>query len=151
MIMVTHVLVNAVDPTMPSSLSPTLVQGVLRDQMGYQGVIITDNLWMKGVSLRYSLPEAAVLAVLAGDDLLEGPWNPATMNDVLNGLRNAVNSGRISQDRIDQSVRRILTLKAQYGILPLRQGASNGANPQALEGQRQALGASDRPRAMGAA
>jgi beta-N-acetylhexosaminidase len=119
--------------------------------MGYQGVIITDNLWMKGVSLRYSLPEASVLAVLAGDDLLEGPWNPATMNDVLNGLRNAVNSGRISQDRIDQSVRRILTLKAQYGILPLRQGASNGANTQALEGQSQPLGASDRPRAMVAA
>jgi beta-N-acetylhexosaminidase len=151
MIMVTHVLVNAIDPDMPSSLSPKLVQGILRDQIGYQGVIITDNLWMKGVSLRYSLPEASVLAVLAGDDLLEGPWNPATMNDVLNGLRNAVNSGRISQDRIDQSVRRILTLKAQYGILPLRQGASNGANTQALEGQSQSLGASDRPRALLAA
>ena len=70
--------------------------------------------------------------MLAGDDLLEGPWNPATF-DVLNGLRDAVNSGRISQDRIDQSVRRILTLKAQYGILPLRQGASNGANTQTLQ------------------
>jgi beta-N-acetylhexosaminidase len=148
MIMVTHVLVNAIDPDMPSSLSPKLVQGILRDQMGYQGVIITDNLWMKGVSLRYSLPEAAVLAVLAGNDLLEGPWNPATMSDVLNGLRNAVNSGRISLDRIDQSVRRILTLKAQYGILPLRQGASNDANSQALEGQSQSLGASERPRSM---
>jgi beta-N-acetylhexosaminidase len=127
------------------------VQGTLRDELGYQGVIITDNLWMKGVSLRYSLPEASVLAVLAGDDLLEGPWNPATMNDVLTGLRNAVTSGRISLDRIDDSVRRILTLKAQYGILPFRQGASNGANTQALESQRQSLGASDRPRAMVAA
>jgi beta-N-acetylhexosaminidase len=148
MIMVTHVLVNAIDPDMPSSLSPKLVQGILRDQMGYQGVIITDNLWMKGVSLRYSLPEAAVLAVLAGNDLLEGPWNPATMRDVLNGLRSAVNSGRISQQRIDESVRRILTLKAQYGILPLRQGAANGANAQTLDGASQSLAASDRPRAM---
>lgn len=147
MIMVTHVLVNAIDPSMPSSLSPKMVQGILRDQMGYQGVIITDNLWMKGVSLRYSLPDAAVLAVLAGNDLLEGPWNPTTMRDMLNGLRSAVNSGRISQDRIDQSVRRILTLKAQYGILPMRQGAA-GANTQALEGQSQSLSASDRPRAL---
>jgi len=147
MIMVTHVLVNAIDPDMPSSLSPKLVQGILRDQMGYQGVIITDNLWMKGVSLRYSLPEAAVLAVLAGNDLLEGPWNPSTMSSVLNGLRNAVNSGRISQDRIDQSVRRILTLKAQYGILPLHHGAAS-QNTHALEGQSQSLSASDRPRAM---
>jgi beta-N-acetylhexosaminidase len=151
MIMVTHVLVNAVDPNMPSSLSPKLVQGLLRDQMGYQGVIITDNLWMKGVSLRYDLPEASVLAVLAGDDLLEGPWNPSTMASVLNGVRNAVNSGRISQQRIDQSVARILTLKAQYGILPLRQGAANGANTQSLESQSRSLGASDRPRALPAA
>jgi beta-N-acetylhexosaminidase len=150
MIMVTHVLVDAIDPDMPSSLSPKLVQGILRDQMGYQSVIITDNLWMKGVSLRYSLPEAAVLAVLAGNDLLEGPWNPSTMSSVLNGLRNAVNSGRISQDRIDQSVRRILTLKAQYGILPLHQGAAS-PNTQALEGQSLSLGASDRPRAIVAA
>jgi beta-N-acetylhexosaminidase len=148
MIMVTHVLVNAIDPDMPSSLSPKLVQGTLRDELGYQGVIITDNLWMKGVSLRYSLPDASVLAVLAGDDLLEGPWDPATMGDVLNGLRDAVNSGRISQDRIDQSVRRILTLKAQYGILPLHQDAANGANTQALESQSKTLGASDRPRAL---
>jgi beta-N-acetylhexosaminidase len=147
MIMVTHVLVNAIDPDTPSSLSPKLVQGVLRDELGYQGVIITDNLWMKGVSLRYSLPDAAVLAVLAGNDLLEGPWNPATMRDVLNGLRSAVNSGRISQDRIDQSVARILTLKAQYGILPIRQEAT-GANTQALQGQSQSLSASDRPRAL---
>ena len=63
-----------------------------------------------------------MLSVLAGDDLLEGPWNPATLRDVLNGRRDAYTSGRISQNRIDQSVRRILTLKAQYGILPLRQG-----------------------------
>jgi len=119
MIMVTHVLVQAIDPSMPSSLSPKVVQETLRDEMGYQGVVITDNLWMKGVSLRYSLGEASVLAVLAGDDLLEGPWNPGSMRGVLDALKNAVQSGRISMDRIDQSVRRILTLKAKYGILPL--------------------------------
>jgi beta-N-acetylhexosaminidase len=146
MIMVTHVLVNAIDPSMPSSLSPKLVQGILRDELGYQGVIITDNLWMKGVSLRYSLAEASVLAVLAGNDLLEGPWNPTTMRDVLNGLRNAVNSGRISQQRIDESVRRILTLKAQYGILPLRQGAASGATAYGMESA--SLSASERPRAI---
>jgi beta-N-acetylhexosaminidase len=119
MIMVTHVLVNAIDPNMPASLSPKMVDGVLRGQLGYQGVVITDNLWMKGVSLRYSLGEAGVLAVLAGDDLLEGPWSPGTLRSMLNAMRDAVNSGRISQDRIDLSVRRILTLKAKYGILPL--------------------------------
>src|SRR5262249_52906545 len=72
MIMVTHVLVQAIDPGMPSSLSAKVVQGTLRDQLGYQGVVITDNLWMKGVSLRYSLGAAPVPAVVAGDHLLEG-------------------------------------------------------------------------------
>jgi beta-N-acetylhexosaminidase len=119
MIMVTHVLLNAIDGSVPSSLSPAVVDGVLRGELGYQGVVITDNLWMKGVSLRYSLGEAAVRAVLAGDDLLEGPWNPSSMSGVLNALKGAVQSGRISQDRLNLSVRRILTLKAKYGILPL--------------------------------
>ena len=131
MIMVTHVLVDAIDPSMPSSLSPKVVQGTLRDQLGYQGVIITDNLWMKGVSLRYSLPEAAVLAVLAGNDLLEGPWDPASMQGVLNALKGAVQSGQISQQRIDESVGRILRLKAQYGILPLVQLPAQGTTQAA--------------------
>ncbi len=119
MIMVTHVLVDAIDPSMPSSLSPKVVQGTLRGELGYQGVVVTDNLYMEGISARYSLGEAAVLAVLAGDDLMEGPWDPSSMRGVLGALTNAVQSGRISMDRIDQSVRRILTLKAKYGILPL--------------------------------
>jgi beta-N-acetylhexosaminidase len=119
MIMVTHVLLDAVDPSMPSSLSPKVVQGVLRDQLGYQGVVITDNLYMKGVSLRYSLGEAAVLSVLAGDDLLEGPWDASSLRSVEGSLRAAVQSGRIPMGRIDESVGRILRLKAQYGIVKL--------------------------------
>lgn len=119
MIMVTHVLIPSIDPTMPSSLSPIIVQGILRDELGYDGVIVTDNLWMKGVSDKYSLGQAAVLAILAGNDLLEGAWNPTMLRVMVNAVKNAVSSGRISVNRIDQSVRRLLTLKAQYGILPL--------------------------------
>jgi beta-N-acetylhexosaminidase len=119
MIMVTHVIVSSIDKTMPSSLSPALVQGVLRSELGYQGVIITDNLWMRGVSDQYSLGQASVLAIQAGDDLLEGAWDPTELRNMINAVKNAVSSGAISRDRIDQSVRRLLTLKAQYGILPL--------------------------------
>jgi beta-N-acetylhexosaminidase len=119
MIMVTHVILSAIDPDMPSSLSPKVVQGVLRDDLGYQGVIITDNLWMDGVSSRYSLGQAAVLAIQAGDDLLEGAWDPPHLQQMITAVKNAVNSGQISVNRIDQSVRRLLTLKANYGILPL--------------------------------
>lgn len=119
MIMVTHVILSAIDPTMPSSLSPTIVQGILRDELGYNGVVITDNLWMKGISDKYSLGQAAVLAVLAGDDLLEGAWDPTHLQIMISAIKSAVSSGQISIKRIDESVRRLLTLKARYGILPL--------------------------------
>jgi beta-N-acetylhexosaminidase len=119
MIMVTHVLLTAIDPNIVSSLSPKVVQGVLRDEMGYNGVIITDNLWMQGVSEKYSLGQAAVLAILAGDDLLEGAWDVYHLKVMINAVKNAVKSGQISMGRIDQSVERLLTLKAQYGLLPL--------------------------------
>lgn len=118
MIMTTHVIVPAYDPNLPATLSPTLVQGVLRGELGYDGVIMTDSLYMKGISLRYSLGEAAVLSVIAGNDLLEGAWDSASLSEMLDAVRSAIARGRISQTRIDQSVRRILMLKQQYGLLP---------------------------------
>jgi beta-N-acetylhexosaminidase len=118
MIMVTHVILSAIDPSKPASLSPKVVQGILRDELGYQGVVITDNLWMKGVSDRYSLGEAAVLAILAGNDLIEGPWSAGSMRTVVNALTKAIKSGRIPMSRVNEAVSRILKLKVQYGILP---------------------------------
>ena len=113
MIMVTHVILPAIDPTLPTSLSPKVVQGMLRDELGYQGVVITDNLWMQGIGINYSLAQAAVLAIQAGDDLLEGAWTPYSMlQQMIAGVKNAVTSGQISVSRIDQSVKRLLTLKA---------------------------------------
>lgn len=118
-VMVTHVIVQAIDPAMPATLSPKLVNGVLRDELGYQGVVMTDSLYMKGISVRYSLGEAAVLSVIAGDDLLEGAWDTGSMTEMVNALKAAIAQGRISEGRIDQSVERILTLKAMYGMLQL--------------------------------
>ncbi|HEX6122631.1 MAG TPA: glycoside hydrolase family 3 N-terminal domain-containing protein, partial [Ktedonobacterales bacterium] len=70
MIMVTHVIVPGIDPKLPATLSPKVVQGTLRDKYGYQGVVMTDSLYMKGISLKYNLGQAAVMSVQAGDDLL---------------------------------------------------------------------------------
>jgi beta-N-acetylhexosaminidase len=124
---VTHVLVPAIDPNLPATLSPALVQGVLRGELGYDGVVMTDSLYMKGISERYSLGEASVLAVLAGDDLLEGAWDSASMQEMLSALEAAVAQGRISAARIDQSVRRILLLKERYGLLPGPRPRPSGA------------------------
>ena len=118
MIMVTHVIVQTIDPSLPATLSPKMVQGVLRGELGYDGVVMTDSLYMRGISLQYNLGEAAVLSIIAGDDLLEGAWDSASMSEMLNAIKAAMQQGRISQARIDQSVRRILLLKQQYGLLP---------------------------------
>ena len=120
MIMVTHVLVNAVDPTMPATLSPKMVDGILRGELGYNGVVMTDSLYMQGIAERYSLPQAGVLAVMAGDDLLEGAYDTSSMAQMIAALKAAISDGRISMARIDQSVQRILALKIRFGMLPLR-------------------------------
>jgi beta-N-acetylhexosaminidase len=116
MIMPTHVLLTSIDPKMPSSLSPIIVNEMLRQQLGYQGVLITDALYMGAISATYSLAEAAVLAVIAGNDILSSFYTPADLERVLAALHQAIDAGRITQTRIDQSVKRILLLKMKYGL-----------------------------------
>jgi beta-N-acetylhexosaminidase len=115
-IMVTHELVRALDPTIPSSLSSKVVD-ILRKQLGFQGVIITDGLTMDAILGRYTLGEAAALAVEAGDDLMMDPSSPQEVALMIDGIKQAMSSGAISQQRIDASVRRVLLLKYQMGLL----------------------------------
>ena len=98
----------------PATLSQPILTGILRHELGFRGVIITDSLGMKGVRDKYGDGEVAVRAVLAGaDNLLMAPDMDAAHAAVLA----AVASGRISQKRLDESVARILLLKLERGIL----------------------------------
>jgi beta-N-acetylhexosaminidase len=117
MVMVTHILNPQLDPTLPTSLSPNVVTKLLRQQLNFNGVIISDTLWMGGISNTYSLAQAAVLAVKAGTDLLLGPRGLADTQNMIFGLHQAVMSGQISMAQINASVQRILELKLQYKIL----------------------------------
>ncbi len=129
MIMVTHVIVPAYDAQNPASLSPVLVQQVLRGQLGYQGVVVTDAMDAQGIvaymqQQGYSDPaqgiaEACVRAFLAGDDLIEAPIEQDRLAAVVAAMTQAVQSGRISQARLDTALRRIIRLKVQLGILTL--------------------------------
>ncbi len=116
-IMVTHELVQAVDNTKPSSLSYKVVTGILRNQLGFQGVIMTDSLTMEGIAAYYNEAQAAALSVEAGSDLLMGANTPSVLASMLQGIKQAMNDGQISQQRIDDSVRRILLMKYQMGSL----------------------------------
>lgn len=120
MIMTTDLIMTALDPTMPAELSYPIVTGVLRNEIGYDGVVVTDALYMGGISEHYSMSEAGVLAIEAGNDMLEGPWNTEQMSLMVGALRDAVHAGKITKARIDESVRRILLLKQRFGMLPIR-------------------------------
>jgi beta-N-acetylhexosaminidase len=117
MIMSTDVLMPAIDPNLPAELSPKAINGLLRDQLGYNGVVITDGLYMEGISQRWTLAQAAVLSIVAGDDLVEGPYTPGQVAAVIAAFKQALQHGQLTIGRIDQSVERILMLKVQYGII----------------------------------
>lgn len=118
-VMVTHELVTSVDGTQPSSLSYKLVTGILRQQLGFQGVIMTDSLTMEGILAYYPESQAAAMAVEAGNDLLMGATSPSDVASMIEGIKHAISNGDISQQRIDDSVRRILMMKYAMGLLPI--------------------------------
>jgi beta-N-acetylhexosaminidase len=117
MIMATDVLMPAIDPKLPAELSPKAINGVLRGQLGYNGVVISDALYMGGITAQWTLSQAVVLAIIAGDDLVEGPYTPDQVAGVVTALKQAISSGQLSTSRIDQSVQRILLMKMKYGLI----------------------------------
>ena len=115
-VMVAHILLSQVDPDYPASLSHRVVTGLLREEMGFDGVVCTDDLTMGAVSNTYGMGEAAVLAVEAGCDLLLVCHGADNLTEARDALLEAADSGRISPERLDESVKRILSLKAGYGL-----------------------------------
>ena len=113
MIMISHQIAENIDPERPASLSPA-VFSILREELGFRGVIITDALRMGAVSNRYRSGEACVMALEAGADLL---LLPSDFTGALEAVEKAVREGRISEERIDESLRRVLFLKEKYGLI----------------------------------
>ncbi|MCK6579152.1 MAG: glycoside hydrolase family 3 protein [Anaerolineae bacterium] len=119
-VMVSHIWFPALDPVRrPASLSPVIITDLLRGQMGFDGLVMTDALDMNAVDLEYNYYDAVVMAVQAGADLLATgpstglPVAEAAMQRVVDEVR----AGNIAEARIDESVRRILTIKGRMGIL----------------------------------
>jgi beta-N-acetylhexosaminidase len=119
MIMSTDVLMPAIDPVMPAELSHTFMTDILRTEFGYDGVAVTDALYMGGISARWSEPEAAVLAIQAGNDMILSPMGSARTAAVIEALRQALHDGRLSMARVNEAVARIIALKMQYHLVPV--------------------------------
>lgn len=111
-IMTAHIVYPAFDADQPATLSPTILTDLLRTELGFDGLIVTDDMEMKAIDDRYRSGEAAVMAVEAGADVVMVLWTPTKQLEVFDALLSAVKSGRISQARLDQSVKRILKSKA---------------------------------------
>ncbi|MET7935056.1 glycoside hydrolase family 3 protein [Streptomyces sp. NPDC005322] len=114
-IMTAHLLFPALDPADdPATLSRPTITGVLRGELGYDGVVVTDSLGMQGVRKKYGDDRVPVLALKAGVDQL---LNPPHLGTAWRSVHKAVQEGELSEDRIDASLRRILDLKARRGLL----------------------------------
>ena len=111
-ILVSHTFINALDPSLPASLSP-VVNDYLRREIGFDGVAITDDLAMQAITDLYGAEEAAVLAVLAGNDLLCSSDYQIQYAAVLE----AVQSGRIPAERLEQAVARVMQWKHELGLI----------------------------------
>ena len=110
-IMVSHAMYPQLDPDHPSSLSKVIITDWLRKDMGYNGVVVTDDMDMGALAKHYTFGDMAVQSILAGSDILLVCHEYEHMQEAYNGLMKAVKEGRISKDRLDESVKRILLMK----------------------------------------
>lgn len=115
MIMTGHLLVPALDPNLPTSLSPRAM-ALVRQTLGYQGVLITDDLSMQAITDHFGVQQAALLALQAGEDVVMYSGSMDVAVQTLGFLVSAVQQGKLSQAQVDQSVHRVLALKARSGL-----------------------------------
>lgn len=115
LVMVGHLKVDALDEEYPATLSHKIVTELLREKLGFDGIVITDSLGM-GALNGYTETEKAVLALNAGCDILLGVRSPST---TIPGIQQAVEDGTLTMERIEESVLRILVFKLRRGIIPM--------------------------------
>lgn len=119
-IMTAHIFNATLDPDLPATLSYPVITGLLREQMGYNGVIISDDMQMGAISKYYDFEPAVQAAVLAGVDIIAMANNIRFSRNVakraVNAIRELVETGKISEARIDQSYRRIMALKLRIRL-----------------------------------
>lgn len=119
-VMAAHIAYPALEPQadLPASLSPHILTGLLREDMQFDGLILTDALDMDAIDTRYDYPTAALMAIQAGADvLLSAHISPDNHMLAIQAVVEAVRAGQISEERINESARRILNVKSRYGLL----------------------------------
>ena len=116
MVMVSHIMLPKIDENDPATLSKTIVTDILRKDMNYNGVVVTDDMTMGAIINNYDIGEAAVKSINAGVDIVMVCHQYENVTKVIDAIKEAVNNGSITEERIDKSVERILKLKDKYNI-----------------------------------
>ncbi|MFE9254693.1 glycoside hydrolase family 3 protein [Streptomyces sp. NPDC006879] len=139
-VMTAHIVVPSLDPSGdPATLSHPIVTGILREQLGYRGVVTTDSLAMAGVRQKYGDDQVPVLALLAGCDQLLKPPDLRLAHDA---VQQAVRRGELTEERIEESVLRILALKSRLGLFAAPLGT--GGRVEGAVGSPEHLAAAER-------
>ena len=112
-VMMGHLMVPSMDADNPASLSETIIQNTLREDLGFDGLVITDAMQMGALADNYTVEEAAVKALQAGNDML---LEPVDVDRTIAAITDAVAKGIITEERINESVRRILLVKMEKGM-----------------------------------
>lgn len=115
-IMVAHILMSQIDNENPASMSKEIISNLLREEMGFEGVVLTDDMTMGAVINNYDIAEAAVKSINSGADIVLVCHGYDNENKVYDYLLNAINTGIISEERLNESVYRILKLKMKYDL-----------------------------------
>ena len=146
-VMSSHIRLPALDPTegLPATLSRPILTGLLRTELGFNGLVFTDSMSMLAISRRFGNEKAAAMAVAAGADVVLDPPDPEA---ALRGIREAVEGGEIPREQLDRSVERVLRAKARLGLHRVRT-VDVEAVPGALGGRaRQAVAVEIASRAL---
>lgn len=121
MVMPSDLMVPSIDPTYPTEFSHAFITDILRHELGYDGVVVTDSLQMGGVEVNgqhLTVPDAALLALQAGDDMLLDIKGPAEVTATITKLKDAIQSGTLTKARVDEAATHILTLKMERHLMP---------------------------------
>lgn len=115
-VMIAHILLPKIDSKYPSSMSKNVVTNILRNDMQFNGVVMTDDMTMDAIEKHYDLAKASVKSIQAGSDIIMVAHDTNKVKAVFKAIQTAVKNGSISEERLNQSVKRIILLKQKYKI-----------------------------------
>src|SRR5699024_1552272 len=119
-IMTAHVIVEAIDPELPATLSKDVLTGLLREDMEFDGLIVTDAMGMQAIDANWGAGDAAVMSIQAGADIILAEGPPEDQLETYDALYDAYQSGELTEERVQASLERILTKKFEYNLFDNR-------------------------------